>query len=129
MNKRLTKRAANFFEKVEECSLHKKYPPTMSNPTNKAGGLYGGIRFSSATSKLPLTASESAPKAEVLVQKISIPVVTQQLSNIDDNNNNSEKEGTKEIIASGATTNSGKAAAGIITRCIPLMLFIDHEHP
>jgi hypothetical protein len=33
----------------------------MSNPTHRAGGLYGGIKFSSATTVVPSTASDPVP--------------------------------------------------------------------
>jgi hypothetical protein len=90
----------------------------MAHSTNRAGGLYGGIKFSAATTVLPTTANEPLPP----VPRAKEPVIEQPAAQVVpvQNVQPAEKEGAREN-TTGAT--GGKAAAGILTHRPRLTIF------
>lgn len=91
----------------------------MSNPTHKAGGLYGGIRFSAATTVVPSTASD-IQKNEATAQQIAPVIQPLAATAVATETIVEKKERAKE---NSAEATGGKSAAGIIARCPHLTMF------
>ena len=89
----------------------------MALPPRKAGGLYGGIQFSSSSTVLPETAQEPAPAYEARTDTV-LPTSTSFISATtavvgDSLENGRNQEYTNE---GGAAASAGKATAGIHIR-------------
>lgn len=88
----------------------------MAQPARKAGGLYGGIQFSSSSAVIPATAQDSAPEYEAPAATVAssstptsvVPASTTAVGDGVENGKNPE-----QLNGSGAAAPAGKPTAGI----------------
>ena len=92
----------------------------MALPIRKAGGLYGGVQFSSSSTILPSTAQEPTPEYEKQETSAAAPVAPTSLISASTNTvaGESNDAGRNQDHASeaGATASAGKPTAGIHIR-------------
>lgn len=88
---------------------------TMALPVRKAGGLYGGVQFSSSSTVLPSTAQEPAPESDIqesnaAVASTSLVSTSTTIAIGEANNAGRSQDHASEA---GATAPAGKPTAGI----------------